>query len=157
MSSAEQRDLLDDRAFRPVNDDYGGGARDDSHARHQHSDFFSHFEHDGGQEGSHGGIYAQAPADHGGGLGWGPAAWGEAGGFEHVLGGGMAAPQAVGPVDHLAAGDGPSVQTHAANTVNITFDTGPGGILDIGGNVEALGNQSTALNAASSHDSAGVL
>ena len=45
--------------------------------------------------------------DHGGGLDWGPSAWGEAGGFAHVLGGGS---------DHFPADAGLSGQSHVTQT-----------------------------------------
>ncbi|MDR3470804.1 MAG: hypothetical protein P4M09_03805 [Devosia sp.] len=145
---------LDDRGFGPAEDENRGDAPHDSQGRHPYSHSLPQFEHHGWLEGSHAGGNAPPPADHSGGLGWGATAWGEAGGFEHVLGGGMAGPQSAGPIDHLAADE--PVQTHVANAVNITFDTGPGGTLDVGGNVEAVGNQSTALDAVSSHDSGGL-
>ncbi len=154
VSISDQWGQLDDRGFSPAEDENRGGAPQDSQGRHPYSHSLPHFEHDGWSEASDAGVSAQMPGDHGGSLGWGPAAWGEAGGFEHVLGGGMAGPQAVGPIHHLAAGDDASGQTHAANTANVTFDTGPGGTLDVGGNVEAIGDQSTA---ASSHDFGGSL
>ena len=73
-----------------------GTESDDSHWRRPHHHSFD--EHHGGRDGSH--EFHQH--DHGGGLGWGPAAWGEAGGFEHILGGGLDGSLAIGPIDHLA-------------------------------------------------------
>jgi hypothetical protein len=157
MSIAKQLDPSHDREFSPVRDAHRDGPDHDSHERHQHHHSFSHAEHEGRLESSHAGFHEQHSGDHGGGLGWGPAAWGEAGGFEHVLGGGLAGPLAISPIDHLAASNDPSAHNFLTETTNILFDVSPGGAINIGGNVEAMASQSMALNATQSHDSGGFL
>lgn len=148
MSIAKQLDPSHDREYRDGPDHY-------SHERHQHHHSFSHAEYEGRLESSHAGFHEQHSGDHGG-LGWGPAAWGEAGGFEHVLGGGLAGPLAISLIDHLASNDS-SAHNFLTETTNILFDVSPGGTINIGGNVEALAFQSMALNATQSHDSGGFL
>ena len=141
----EEEDM--DRQFGPGRAQEGDES-DDSHWRS-----FSHHERDGGRDGSHE-MHSHTQIDHGGGLDWGPSAWGEAGGYDHVVGGGLSGPLAANPA---AADTGLPGQNHVAETTSVLFETTPGGTIDVGGNVEALGSQSTALNASQSHDTGGFL
>jgi len=95
------------------------------------------FGHFGGHEGFRHDFHSHADHHDHGGLGWGHAAWSEAGGFEHVLGGGHAEPS-------FAA----SHDTGLSNTTSTLFNTGAGGTIDVGGNVETFGAQTVD----SSHD-----
>ncbi|PPQ37216.1 hypothetical protein SAMN06265338_11469 [Rhodoblastus acidophilus] len=117
--------------FSPGGEFFGGGP-DDGFGRHDHWH-------------AHEGRHAHAPADHGGGLGWGHAAWSEAGGFAHVLGGGQAETFA----DHDAGAGFAGV----SNATSVLFNAAPGGAIGVGGNVETVGFQSVD-GGFSSHDSA---
>lgn len=135
MSIAKQMTPPAEHAFGPVEGAHRGGP-DDSCLRHPHSFSFHPSDHDERLEALHsGGHHPHSSMDHGGGLGWGPAAWGEAGGFEHVLAGGLGGSLA----------DATSAQNHVTNTTNIIFEATNGGTIDVGGNVEALANQAAAL------------
>lgn len=86
-------------------------------------------------------------ASHGFGseLGWGPSAWGEAGGFDAVLIGHLAglggAPIVIMPVDHLTINNNTFVQNTEVETTNVTFNAGTGSTIDVGGSVSALSDQ----------------
>ena len=84
-------------------------------------------------------MHAHAANDHGGGPDWVRRNGGEAGEFEHILGGGSSGPLAASPIDHLPADTSLSGHNTVTETTSILFETSPGGTIDIGGNVEAFG------------------
>jgi hypothetical protein len=137
--------------FSPDEDAHEGRATHYSHGRHAHHHSLSHAEHHGWLEGSHDGIHQLAPVEHDGGLGWDQAAWGNAGGFEHILSGDPVAPHVNDSFEHLFA------QNLMTQSTSIFFEPGSGGAIDVGGNVEAFGNQTALLIGAPSHDSGGFL
>jgi hypothetical protein len=152
MDIATQMERQHDPEFNATGDGRERHSSHDSNGRHPHHHSFHHGDQDRWEEVSHHDIHGQGPAehgqfDHGGGLGWGPAAWGEAGGFEHVLGGGLTGPAGVDPIDHFGGSSGFATLNHVSETVNIIFEVGAGGTIEVGGNVEALANQMTALGA----------
>jgi hypothetical protein len=83
----------------------------------------------------------EAPMAHqaGADLGWGDAAWGDAGGFEAVL---------IGHLNGIFSGAGfpeinynTLVQNTLVDSSSVLFNTGNGGSIDVGGNVNALSSQ----------------
>ncbi len=133
MSITERMDQLARHEFGPADDVNGGSGLNVWHG-HAHP-----LEHGGWAAGSLASIHPQAPLDHGDCFGWNSAPWGEAGGFEHIPGGDPGGRHAI---------DNPLLQNNDTETTNLILDPGPGGTIDIGGNVEALANQSTAVPAA---------
>jgi hypothetical protein len=102
------------------------------------------------------GSTAHSPHEHGLGPGWGAEDWARAGGFEHILGGHLGelahgGPVIVMPVDHLVINNNTLIQNDTTQVTNLLLDTGPGGSIDIGGNVDAVSHQTTAIFADQSH------
>jgi hypothetical protein len=133
MNITEQIDQPANHELSPVNDVNGGGWLNAWHGQ-------AHMlEHGRWAEGSYASNHPQAPFGHGSPFGWMPESWGEAGGFGHPFGGDPGGRQMI---------DNPILQSSNVETTNLILDPGPGGTINIGGNVEALANQSTTLMAA---------
>jgi hypothetical protein len=93
-------------------------------------------------EPAHHDAVTQHPAGHE--LGWGDAAWSDAGGFENILsgyhGGG---PVIYMPVENLEINNNTLISNHLTENTNVIFNAGAGSEIDVGGDVNALSFQSS--------------
>jgi hypothetical protein len=119
-----------------------------------HQNCENHHRHDGGDQfpvhsdgggGASDASMGQPQAHHAGAeLGWGPAAWGEAGGFDAVLIGhmigGVPIPQFL-EINNLEINNNSFVQNTLVDNTSILFNTGNDGTIDVGGDVNALSSQ----------------
>ena len=88
-------------------------------------------------------------------LGWGPSAFGEAGGFDAVLIGHLPAealppgsgpsPLVIIPIEHLEVNNNTFIQNTQTETNNILFNAAGGGSIDVGGDVTALASQQALI------------
>lgn len=88
-------------------------------------------------------------------LGWGPNAFGEAGGFDAVLVGHLPAealppgsgpsPLVIVPIEHLEVNNNTFIQNTQNETNTLLFNAGDGGSIDVAGNVTALASQQALI------------
>jgi hypothetical protein len=146
--------------IRAIHDPYGGATSAEPRLVFGHGPGPN--SHPNGNTGHHGydagPSHGQHGLDHGHGLGpgWGPEDWAHAGGFEHILGGHLGelahgGPVVVVPIDHLVINNNTLIQNDVTQVTNLLLDTGPGGSIDIGGNVDAVSHQTTAIFSDQSH------
>jgi hypothetical protein len=123
----------------------------DRHDQHDHHEQFHRANHDvhglndhggdrlfheGGNWGDHTTSDALAAHHAGADLGWGNAAWGDAGGFEAVLIGGLHGAVPVG--GNLEINNNTFLQNTATDNTSIVFNAENGGRVDVAGNVTAM-------------------
>lgn len=94
-------------------------------------------------------------------LGWGDAAWGEAGGFDAVLighlddgaapGCGHHSPIIIMPIEHLEINNNTFIQNTQIENTNIVFNADHGGDIDIDGDVNAISTQHAAIESGAAH------
>jgi hypothetical protein len=152
--------------IRAIHDPYGGVSSSQSHpvfghaggaSLHPHLSSGQHGYGDTGPSHAHQSLdHGQGGHGHGLGPGWGPEDWAQAGGFEHILGGHLGelahgGPVVVVPIDHLVINNNTLIQNDVTQVTNLLLDTGPGGSIDIGGNVDAISHQTTAIFSDQSH------
>ena len=111
---------------------------------------------------------APAALHDGGGLGWGPEAWGEAGGFQAVLSGHTPDAMAgqhqmmssaggnqivINIIEHLDINTTINQTTYVDNS-QIVLNASNGGSIDVGGSVSAVSNQQALLDHSDASSSA---
>ena len=113
------------------------------------------FVNDPGGVGQHNDGRPDAPMqpDDGGDLGWGDAAWNDAGGFESVLSGhlsdgfgpaGGVAPVIVFEIGNLDVNFNTLIQTTQIQNTLALLNASNGGSIDVGGDITAIGLQSAS-------------
>jgi hypothetical protein len=96
-----------------------------------------------GSNGDAGEFHSASPAHQvAAELGWGDAAWGDAGGFEAVLISGLTGAIPFG--GNLEVNNNSFIQNTAIDNTSILLNAMNGGTVDIGGNVDALSSQQVA-------------
>jgi hypothetical protein len=114
------------------------------------SGYFAPPQHD---QGDHFGPHA-----FGQNLGWGDAVWSEPGGFESALVDHLPAgiPVLYAPVDHLDMHN-TFVENNVSNINNMLFTTGSGGSIEVGGDLNAISDQSAQVTSAGNSGGGGLM